>query len=259
MREDANLSFDELESASSSHLTVGPRATKSCHGCVGIQAMTNDDNSDGLKSWAKVSVIILSLMIGVLVLLFFSRRLWKRRRDVDVDKCEMLTKDFNVSVLDMIKEKDYCRDYVGDVKAEGDKDNSKKKQHEKKIKLDGSERSSSSRRSGRSERTSTSDTSGLTNSHHIDEEYLSDESEAARRRRRAKKKGKRKLQGGSNRSGTSDRSGMSSSLHEIAVDKSLESNGPPSLDDLRREMKKKRSSRRSNRNMDSYQIRQHIF
>jgi hypothetical protein len=84
LREDRALPFQDLESAESSHLTVGPPAPKVCFGCFGIQEMTSLDEN-GLKPWAKVPVILLSLMIGLLVLLFLGRRLWKRRVYADIN------------------------------------------------------------------------------------------------------------------------------------------------------------------------------
>ena len=93
----------------------------------------------GLKSWATVPVILVSLMIAALMFVFFGRRLWSRRvhTDFDVDDMKMNTKDFNVSDLDIDKEKDAHRSVNFDedvLSNETDEDIKSKKKSKKKKK-----------------------------------------------------------------------------------------------------------------------------
>ncbi|KAL3793753.1 hypothetical protein HJC23_013315 [Cyclotella cryptica] len=230
LREDPALPFQDLESVDSSHLTVGPAAPKVCLGCVGFQAVSVADNRGKLEAWATIPVILISLMIGALVFLFFGRRLWKRHREVGPDtEREMRTKDFAVSELDMTKEKDgyAMAGLVEETTEEGDcsRTSSEKKKKNKKRKKQLIDRST---------RTDASDTSELSGYPHAEEEDSSssssseDESEEARRRRRRRER-------------------KSKRAHQRSV-----RSDPPSLEDLRREKqkKKRRSSKRRARSRD---------
>ena len=139
LREDVTLPFQDLQSVQGVHLTVGPPPPKVCAGCFGIQAVVKSVDEGGLKSWATVPVILVSLMIAALTFVFFGRRLWSRRvhTDFDVDDMKMNTKDFNVSDLDIDKEKDAHRSVNFDedvLSNETDEDIKSKKKSKKKKK-----------------------------------------------------------------------------------------------------------------------------
>lgn len=104
LREDPDLPFKDLSETSSNHLTVGPPPPiLSCKGCYGMQAIQNDD-AGGMEEWAIIPVILLSAIVGALIFLFLSRRLWKRRREV-ADFDAQGDMKLTASMLDMEKEK----------------------------------------------------------------------------------------------------------------------------------------------------------
>ena len=208
LREESTLPFQNLESVESSHLTIGPPAPKLCPGCFGLQAITNVDEG-GLQSWAEVPVILLSLMIAALTFAFFARRIWKRRRYLDIDdmQCEMKTADFATSDHDIGAEKNMHRFSMEDVADDDSVDGSIKKKKKKKSKRklnESSDRTSSTRsidisNSTRSERDNSLSSSGT----HEDLDQGLNPS--------VTKKKKNKMLDGSNRSGTSGYSESTSS------------------------------------------------
>ncbi|KAL7510518.1 hypothetical protein ACHAXN_007418 [Cyclotella atomus] len=231
LREDKTLPFQDIISAESSHLTVGPPPPKVCTGCFGLQAIVALDEG-GLKSWATVPIILISLMIGGLTFVFFGRRLWKRRAYLDGDDmaCEMKTSEFNNCTLtdeDIVEAKAAHR-----LEGIGESDNSfdgskkaKKKKSKKKLKDNpgSSDRTSSLRSLDLTDDESSlhkhkikqnkidaSDSSGQSGS---SIEGSLDEIDAALAKI-SKKHSKKKLLDGSNRSGASDNSGGTSSLDQ---------------------------------------------
>jgi hypothetical protein len=229
LREDKTLPFQDIISAESSHLTVGPPPPKVCTGCFGLQAIVALDEG-GLKSWATVPIILISLMIGGLTFVFFGRRLWKRRAYLDGDDmaCEMKTSEFNNCTLtdeDIVEAKAAHR-----LEGIGESDNSfdgskkaKKKKSKKKLKDNpgSSDRTSSLRSLDLTDDESSlhkhkikqnkidaSDSSGQSGS---SIEGSLDEIDAALAKI-SKKHSKKKLLDGSNRSGASDNSGGTSKL-----------------------------------------------
>lgn len=221
LQDDKTLPFQDIESAESSHLTVGPPPPKVCPGCIGIQAITVL-NEGGLKSWATVPVILLSLMIASLTFAFFGRRLWKRRVYLEVDELrDMKTAQFKNDTMtdeDIAKEKAEQRlatnsEAVG--LEDDDRSNSRKKTKKTKHK-DRLEKSENSGRSNTSSNTAASldeidaalakaskkheirldgsnrsNTSGSTNKTSDEVEY-EDEAEEERRKKRKKEKKARK-------------------------------------------------------------------
>ncbi|KAL7515932.1 hypothetical protein ACHAWX_001001 [Stephanocyclus meneghinianus] len=234
LREEPTLPFEEVESVQSNHLTVGPPAP-ACHGCVGIQASSIADDTNRMEAWATIPIILISLMIGALVFLFFGRRFWKRHHVVGPDtKREMRTKDFASSDLDITKEKNsIAMAGLGEETTE-EGDCSRTSSEKKKKKRIRKKSTNKSALKDKSTRTDASDYSELCSRLHAEDEDSSssssseDESEEARRRRRRK-----------------ERKSKRESHASIRSD-------PPSLEDLLRQKKKKKrsSSNRRSRSRD---------
>jgi hypothetical protein len=224
LREDKTLPFQDIISAESSHLTVGPPPPKVC--CFGLQAIVSLDEG-GSKNWATVPVILISLMIGALMSIFFGRRLWKRRAYLDVDDmaCEMKTSEFGNYTMtdeDIAREKASHRFDMGESNTvEGDGSTFKKKHSKKKLKdnCGSSDRTSSLRsldltddesslrkqKKKKNNKIDASDSSGQSGG---SIEGSLDEIDAALAK--VSKKHSRKKLDGSNRSGASSNSGTSS-------------------------------------------------
>jgi hypothetical protein len=244
LREDSTLPFQNLESVESSHLTIGPPAPKLCPGCFGLQAVTSPEDG-GLKSWAEVPVILMSLMIVALSFVFFGRRVWKRRRYLDVDdmQCEMKTQDFATSDHDIDAEKNMHRFSMEDV-ADGDSvDGSirKKKKRKNKKKLNSSSDRTGSTRSIDASNSTQSDNESKSSSS-VRKLHNSISSSSTREDlddgiKTTKKKNKKKLDG-SNRSGTSD---YSRSTNQSHLEESYENE---TEEERRRRRKKEKKARK---------------
>lgn len=156
--------------------------------------MVKSASEGGLKSWATVPIILLSLMIAALAFVFFGRRLWSRgvHTHFDANDMEMKTKDFNVSDLDIHKEKDAHRSVNFDEDVPSDepvKDSKSKKKSKKKKKSaqsgndgDQTSRLRSSSTNGPSTKLDASDTSGRSN--------ITDGSKSSKKSKSKKKKKK---------------------------------------------------------------------
>jgi hypothetical protein len=268
LRDDPDLPFQDLNEATSTHLTVGPPPPKPCEGCIGIQSVQVQD-AGGMEKWATIPVALLSVMIGSLVLLFLGRRAWKRRREVfDSDlhvQRDMQTNDFTVGDDDLEKEK---------MKLMEEEPVKKKKKHKKKHHYDDTNESDSSAtgsnpqvpsvddersvssedsearrsrlRKGRKSSRSTY-SRRIVNDEHSVSSGSSEDTEAKRRRRRKEKKSSRHVieQEPPSRMASSRRTIDHSSRTESSRHNSSDE-APPTLADLNRS----KSKRKSRRNID---------
>ena len=182
--------------------------------------MTSPEDG-GLKSWAEVPVILMSLMIAALSFVFFGRRVFKRRRYLDIDdmQCEMKTQDFTTSDHDIDAEKNMHRFSMEDVadgdSVDGSTKKKKKKKKKSKMKLNSSSDRTGSTRSIDASNSTQSDSESKSSS--VRQLRNSMSSSATHEDlddgiKTTKKKNKKKLDD-SNRSGASNYSGSTNHSH----------------------------------------------